>query len=259
MTKSSTCLPGAGVKSLLMNNRLFWQKHLIVPLLTFLLLAGLFEQSRVDLIIADWLYQSEGGQWALRHNFLFSNILHRDAAQLVKALALLIFSLAVASHWVATLKPYRRALWYLALSMPISALLVSMGKNLTHVNCPWDLLRYGGEQPYLKLFELRIESQNPGRCFPAGHASGGYTLMALYFFFLQIKPGLRFHGLGIGIACGLLFGFTQQLRGAHFLSHDLWTLAICWFNSLVWYQIMLKNRSFNGLSATTIYRQSDYG
>jgi membrane-associated PAP2 superfamily phosphatase len=31
---------------------------------------------------------------------------------------------------------------------------------------------------------------------------------------------------------GLLFGFSQQLRGAHFLSHDLWTLAICWGTAL---------------------------
>ena len=241
-----------------MSNRLFWQNHLIVPLIVFFLLAGLFEQSQIDLIIADWLYQSEGGHWALRHNFLFSNILHQDAAQLVKTLALLVFGLAAVSHRVAWLKPYRQALWYLALAMPVSALLVSVGKSLTHVDCPWDLLRYGGEQSYLKLFELRIESQSSGRCFPAGHASGGYTLMALYFFFLQIKPGWRFYGLGIGLACGLLFGVTQQLRGAHFLSHDLWTLAICWFNSLVWYQIMLKNKGFTGLNATAIYRQSDY-
>ena len=29
------------------------------------------------------------------------------------------------------------------------------------------------------------------------------------------------------------FGGIQQLRGAHFLSHDLWTLGICWLVAVV--------------------------
>jgi len=241
-----------------MSNRLFWQNHLIIPLIAFALLAWLFEQRQLDLVVADWLYQLEGGRWALRRSFIFSTILHHDAAQLVKIMALFILVLAVASSKVAKLKPYRQGLWYLALALPVSTLLVGAGKILTHVDCPWDLLRYGGDHPYLKLFEMRTESQSGGRCFPAGHASGGYTMVAFYFFFLQIKPSWRFYGLGIGLACGLLFGITQQMRGAHFISHDLWTLAICWLNSLVWYLIFFKNKGLIELNATTTYRQGDY-
>ena len=35
-------------------------------------------------------------------------------------------------------------------------------------------------------------------------------------------------GLVTGLSAGLLFGISQQLRGAHFVSHDIWTLGICW-------------------------------
>ncbi|HEC15366.1 MAG TPA: phosphatase PAP2 family protein [Sedimenticola sp.] len=248
---------------LLTDNHSFWRNHLYAPLTAFLLLAGLFEYSGIDLMFADWLYRLEGGRWALRHDFLFSGILHQGAARLMKILALLILVLAAASHRIAKLGPYRRALWCLALSMPASALLVNIGKGLTHVDCPWDLLRYGGGQPYLGLFEPHSGEGGDGQCFPAGHASGGYALVALYFFFLQTNPERRFHGLGIGLACGLLFGFTQQLRGAHFLSHDLWTLAICWFNSLAWHQAIFKKRSNGGypagLKRAAAYRRSDYG
>lgn len=221
------------------NNMLFWRNHLFIPLACFLLLAGLFEYSNTDLIVADWIYQAEGGHWALKHNFILSTILHDSVAFALKTLALVLIGLAIASHRVQRLKPYRRALWYIAVAMPVSALLASVGKNLTHVDCPWDLIRYGGDKPYIRLLEPYVEPFKYGKCFPAGHASGGYAFVALYFLFYHFKPSWRLYGLGIGLAAGVLLGVTQQLRGAHFLSHDLWTLAFCWCNSLAWYKIIL--------------------
>ena len=35
-----------------------------------------------------------------------------------------------------------------------------------------------------------------------------------------------------GLVIGISFGLAQQLRGAHFLSHDVWSAAICWFGAL---------------------------
>ena len=52
--------------------------------------------------------------------------------------------------------------------------------------------------------------------------------MALYFFFLRVAPRWRYAGLGIGLLAGTVFGLAQQLRGAHFLSHDVASLAVCW-------------------------------
>ena len=220
----------------------FWRNHLFIPLTCFLLLVGIFEYSNTDLMVADWLYQVEGGHWTLRHNFIFSTILHDDAKLTMKVVLLIIIGLAVASHWIPRLTPYQRALWYTVLAISISTIMINIGKRITHVDCPWDLIRYGGAKPYIRLLQP-AKNLNYGQCFPAGHASVGYAFFALYFFFLHTKPNWRFYGLGIGLITGLLFGVAQQLRGAHFLSHDLWTLAFCWFNSLAWYKITLKNRS----------------
>ena len=52
--------------------------------------------------------------------------------------------------------------------------------------------------------------------------------MALYFFFLRVAPRWRHAGLGIGLLAGTVFGLAQQLRGAHFLSHDVASMAVCW-------------------------------
>ena len=83
-------------------------------------------------------------------------------------------------------------------------------------------------------------------CFPAGHASAGYAWVALYFFFLARRPAWRWRGLAIGLIAGAVFGIAQQLRGAHFFSHDLWTLMICWSTALLLYVGMLAPRRTAG-------------
>jgi membrane-associated PAP2 superfamily phosphatase len=50
----------------------------------------------------------------------------------------------------------------------------------------------------------------------------------------NVVDAVRRHAaLGFAVALEMLFGFShQQLRGAHFMSHDVWTAAICWFTAL---------------------------
>ncbi len=215
----------------------FWRQHLVTPLLLFLGVATLLELTTIDRVIGDWLFQLEGGSWSLKGAFWTSVVLHDWAKALVKLIALVIISLAVGSLFIPALKPYRRGLWYLAIAMPLSGMLVGLGKQLSHVACPWDLIPYGGSKPYIRLFEQLPEGVKPGKCFPGGHSSAGYTFLALYFLFREVRPEWRRHGLLAGLCLGLLFGLTQQLRGAHFISHDVWTAAIAWFNSLFWYWV----------------------
>ncbi len=55
--------------------------------------------------------------------------------------------------------------------------------------------------------------------------------MGLYFSH-QLTTGERRYRLLIpGVALGLIFGVTQQMRGAHFFSHDLATFLVVWIVS----------------------------
>jgi membrane-associated PAP2 superfamily phosphatase len=40
-----------------------------------------------------------------------------------------------------------------------------------------------------------------------------------------------------GLAVGAVFAFAQEARGAHFLSHDLWSGFIVWFVELGLYSV----------------------
>ncbi|MBL4589450.1 MAG: phosphatase PAP2 family protein, partial [Alphaproteobacteria bacterium] len=179
--------------------------------------------------------------WSLRDSFFFSTILHEGGQGVFQVIVVILILVWAASFYVNIIKPYRKLLLYFAVVVPISiALTTNIGKLLTHVDCPWDLIRYGGDKPYLSIFASHPGTYTYGKRFPAGHSSIGYSLFSLYFVLLEIAPKKRFYGLATGLLIGLLFGMAQQLRGAHFISHDLWTVGICLLISLLGYLILFK-------------------
>lgn len=150
---------------------------------------------------------------------------HLSTLAIVVIIALYIFVLVSKSE---QRKKWRSPLLYLILSSLVSVILVSLLKVLTNMDCPWNLNQFGGDRPFIGLFEHRPQEMGCGKCFPAGHASAGYDWVSLYFFFKMIIPKYRWLGLLCGIMVGLTFGISQQLRGAHFISHDIATILICW-------------------------------
>jgi len=216
-------------------NKIFWRQHLIIPLVFFATVILLLESSNIDITIANYFYNAATKSFYYKDHWLTSNVLH-DGGKLVSVgIFFVIVSLLVASAKLEKLKKYNRGLAYLITSMTISALLVYFGKLFSHVHCPWDLALFGGDVPYIRTFSKLPATVSAGRCFPAAHASAGYALISLYFFSLIYARRYRFFALGIGLITGILYGGAQQLRGAHFLSHDVWTLLICWYTAFFVY------------------------
>ncbi|UWX03651.1 phosphatase PAP2 family protein [Pseudoxanthomonas sp. NC8] len=185
-----------------------------------------------DRWLADLLFHLEGGRWALRNHWLTSGLIH-GGGRIASTLAwLAVLGLYLRALRRADQASLRRPLLYLLVAVALGAGAVSALKSITHVDCPWDLVGYGGARTPLKMFAPLPAGARAGACYPAGHASAGYAWVALYFAALRWWPRWRWHGLAIGLAAGLLFGIGQQLRGAHFLSHDVATLAVCWLVSL---------------------------
>jgi membrane-associated PAP2 superfamily phosphatase len=189
---------------------------------------GLWQLARGDLWLADRLYALEGHRWALRDARLTQHWLHLAGRELS-----ILAWCAVAVAWIgsllrADLARARRPLAYLVLATATSAGLVAWIKHWSNIDCPWDLARYGGSHAWLGLLQARPPEWGRGICFPAGHASAGYMWLALYFFCVQVRPQWRGRGVAAALLAGGLFGAAQQLRGAHFLSHDLASALLCW-------------------------------
>ncbi len=184
-----------------------------------------------DFVVADLLYRLQGERWAYRSTWLATDVLHVAGRDTSVFAWLVVVGAWLASSRIATLRRWRRPLAYLALATAMGVVLTSLLKAASPLDCPWDLVRYGGTREFTGWF-TRHAAPGGGGCFPAGHASAGYAWLALYFFFARTVPRWRRRGLFAALAVGLVFGLSQQFRGAHFPSHDVWTAAICWFSAL---------------------------
>jgi membrane-associated PAP2 superfamily phosphatase len=163
----------------------------------------------------------------LQHHWFLSGVLHDGLRPLAWLLALWL----TAGVWWPTLSLRRldthaRIQW--AASTWIGLLLITLVKRFSSTSCPWDLAEFGGIASHLSHWAWGVHDGGGGHCFPAGHASAGFAFMAGYFAWRRQSPRLARLWLGGAIVAGLLLGVGQQLRGAHFMSHTLWTAWLCW-------------------------------
>ena len=196
--------------------------------MAYVALMLLLDIGGLDLWLASHWYALQGHQWALQDYWLTEQVLHQGARKLNYVFASAVL-LTAGYYKLIDKSQQQRTTAYLALtlSLLLSFALVASLKSITNVACPWNLQLYGGTEPYFHLWQQRPTDLAYRQCFPAGHASVGYAWVALYYFFKHTRPDFRIIGLATGLIAGLILGFTQQLRGAHFMSHDITTLFIC--------------------------------
>ena len=193
----------------------------------------------IDSLLADFIYRQEGNQWQLKNAWVTAVFIHKAGKYFSIMLLTSVLILMLAAYRYSFLAQWKYRLQFLFIATALATLFISIGKALTNISCPWDFARYGGLVEYLPLLK-QLWIRNGSQCFPAGHASAGFAWVSLYFMGRSSKAPWRWWGLGFAVLMGSLFGISQQLRGAHFLSHDLWSFGICWMVSLICYGVLLK-------------------
>ena len=191
---------------------------------SFLLLLA-WDASRLDLTLAHWFGSASG--FSLESHWLWRGVLHDDIRlwPWVIELGLLVaIFLPVGSF--RQLPMARRA--QLALTTLAALLTVSTIKLYSHTSCPWDLREFGGMATYVSHWALGWRDGGTGGCFPAGHASAGFSFIGGFFAFWHALPKTAWRWFAGAMLAGLVLGLAQQVRGAHYMSHTLWTAWLCW-------------------------------
>lgn len=219
----------------------FYLHHLLLPLVVAGLVLWLIYLFSIDERVTRLFFDPATQQFPLRNNWFLEVVMHQWAKYAVVTLGVAVLTAYLLSFRMASLTFLRRVFLFLVLAMGFSTGTVSYLKSMSHKQCPYDLKMYGGYAPYTGIFEKAPQGVKPGRCWPAGHSSAGFCLMAFYFAGLYLRnKRLAFWGLYGGFGLGFVLGMGRVLQGAHFLSHHIWTALICWLVTLALYELMLS-------------------
>lgn len=208
--------------------RLCKDRHLLPALAAAPLLALLFEAAPLDRMLIALYYDASAHGFPLRDDLLLQGIMHGGMKLMVIGVAFAVFGAFLLTYLLPQWRAHRRRLLWILAGMAGGSLLVSLLKQGSALHCPWDLVEYGGYAPYHGLFDRLPAGTGAGRCFPGGHASGGFALMAFYFGLKDVHQRMARASLAAAIAAGMAMGWSQMMRGAHFLSHNVWAGWVVW-------------------------------
>ncbi len=185
--------------------------------------------TNLDVKIEDYYYDAQLHQFIWKNSWFAKQFMHVYVKDLMVMLGFLLIAVTLfdLARPIKTMRNWMRIrLRFVALAAILIPSIISTAKQLSVVHCPWDVQRYGGTAPYLKLFDLMPSHLEAGHCFPAGHASTGLWLAAFCVFWLPHHPRKALTVFLAGLGVGFALGWVQQMRGAHFLSHTLWSMWI---------------------------------
>jgi membrane-associated PAP2 superfamily phosphatase len=202
-----------------------WAALALLPLIAW-------ELAALDLPTARLFGGAAGFPW--RNNWWLSAVLHDGVRWLAWGLAVVLL---VNVRWPFTPALTRQERWWWFLATLAGAALVPLLKQQSLTSCPWDHVEFGGvAQPLSHWLQFRPWGQadgGGGRCFPSGHATSAFCFFSGGFALRRAHPLAARRWMVAVLALGLLLGWVQLARGAHFPSHTLWSGWIC-FALCVW-------------------------
>lgn len=187
----------------------------------------------LDLPLAHWFGGEGGFPW--KDQWLLSSVLHSGARAVGWAL-LIAVTVGIGWPWGWLRTPTRRERGWMVASIWLAVLLVVGIKGVSTSSCPWDLREFGGNLPYVSHWARTTGEAlqaRAGHCFPAGHASTAFAFLAVPVWLKGQWPVWATRWLVAVLVVGAVLGWAQQMRGAHFLSHTLWTAWLCWATAFV--------------------------
>lgn len=205
-------------------------KQLIISTFLLIFVIGFFQFTNIDIIIQNYFYNFETKSWLIdKDEPILKFFLYDGLKKGLIIFGVFILILLIFFRKYEFVKEYKKGLIILLLSSIFVPTIVGSLKAITNTPCPCNIEHFGGEYPDIKVLDKYPEDfiqKSKAKCWPAGHASGGFALMALFFFFKN--PRNQFFGLIGAITLGWSMGTYKMLLGDHFLSHTIITMILAW-------------------------------
>jgi membrane-associated PAP2 superfamily phosphatase len=185
-----------------------------------------WDLSPLDMVLTHAFGTPQGFPW--RAHWLTSEVMHGWA----RALGWVVFAALLVNVWrpwsfARGLSRAERLRW--VLTTAACAALIPLLKKASATSCPWSLAEFGGGLAhYVPHWVLGVRDGGPGGCFPSGHAATAFAFIGGWFALRGKEPRAARWWLAATMLAGALLGWVQVMRGAHYLSHSMWTAWTCW-------------------------------
>lgn len=202
----------------------------------------LFEITQLDLYIQNLFFNFETSKWFLdKSNYVLKFLLYDGIKKVLVLFSFLIFLVLIFFKRNRIISIYKQGLVLVLLSLIIVPITIGFLKSISNTPCPKNIEYYGGSYPNIKVFELYPKDfvqDKKVKCWPAGHASGGFALLSLFFLFKKRKNKIAAFSFAFILAWSM--GLYKMLIGDHFFSHTFITMLIAWLEILIISKYLLR-------------------
>lgn len=205
-------------------------KNIAVSVILLIGAVLFFGLSGTDIWVQSHFYNPLTNQWIVdTNNAILKFIFYDGIKRLLIIIAVLMLFGSIVVWKRPFFKPYRRGIVIVLLASVLVPVIVGSLKAVTNMPCPKNIETFGGTYPHTCVWEkytakeCRLEKQ---KCWPAGHASGGFALLALVFLFRSRKAKIA--AASTAMLIGWSMGTYKMVIGDHFLSHTVITMILAW-------------------------------
>ena len=210
-------------------------KQIIITAILLIAVIALFQFTQLDISVQNFFYNFETKTWLIDKDEPILKFFLYDGLKT----ALIIFAVAILFSLIlfrkkAIIQKYKKGLIIVLAAAIFVPLLIGSLKAITNTPCPCNIVNFNGKYPDIKVFDSYPKDfvqPSKAKCWPAGHASGGFALMALFFLFKT--PLNQKKALIAALVIAWSMGTYKMLLGDHFLSHTIITMLISWLIILI--------------------------
>ncbi len=217
----------------------------ILCIIALLITLAIIHYSNLDLKFQSLFFSSETKLWLVaRDNMVLKFIFYKLPKYLIASYGVILILWLTKLRLCSENVELQKKLLFLILILILTPLTVAIFKHYSPIYCPNFVEEFGGDKLYISPFDMFNEAiffNHTGKCFPAGHASGGFALISLYF--VMPRRDLKIGFLLFGLILGSIMGLYQIAKGTHYLSDTIVTLGIAYLISISLAQILLKKNN----------------
>ena len=205
-------------------------KQIIFTFLLLIFSVIFFGISNIDIKIQDNFFNFSTYTWILDRNLEpYKFIFYDGIKKILIFIALVFIVVLIFFRKNKMIQEYKKGIIIVVLSAIFVPITTGIIKKTTNMPCPKNEIHYGGKMIKTAVWQSYQEpykSMDKIACYPAGHASGGFALLSLFFLFKTKRNKILV--LTFALTIGWSMGMYKMLIGDHFLSHTIITMMIAW-------------------------------